>query len=438
MSRYQKKVRYLERMAKYNSSGIGTPPDRPNLSIFSEIFESNPDILSPLLILDEVNAVKNHHSKTFEATLALRQSADTCVMLTGSPVDNQWHDIYALLQFVQGHSLRSRTALMRLVAKPVDDHPGKYKHPQGFGFAMLIQILTHFVVRRPESTVNLPPLTKRLFRFELSDNEADESNDAFDKYETAIRIAASTPGTSLEERSKAFKSLTHALQYACHPKLVELMKFIRSEGQRENSDEDDDVLHDAAAIKHWTAWRENLKTDDAWKSSRVDALIDIFNEQRDLDPSCSVVIFDESVYFLDIVQVAFESMYEPIKCLRYDGRLPPEKRGDILQKFKGSSGSKLLLMSRAAGGVGLNIPFANIVIQCSPWWKSEWEVQAFKRVWRPGQTREVTYIVLQAKNCRAETYKAKARNKKHRFNTKVVDAITRADDEEPDVCNTFQ
>lgn len=327
--------------------------------------------------------------------------------------------------------------MMRLVAKRSDNNPKRYQYPSGFGFAKLIQILNHFVIRRPESTIDLPPLTKTVVRFKLNEEEEEESNECFRKYQAAIQIASSERPKD-QDPGTAFKSLTHALQHACHPQLVDLMQFVRSEGQGKKTDEEDDVLHNPATIAHWIKWRDNLKENESWRSSRIDALIDVFNKHRDLDPSCSFVVFDESVYFLDVVQIALENTYEPIKCLRYDGRTPSEKRDEILQEFQGCNGSKVLLMTRGAGGIGLNLPFANIVIQCAPWWKTEWEEQAYKRVWRPGQLRSVTYIVLQAEWCKAEAYKARARDRKHKFNTKVINAITRKDGERPQVRDDFK
>ena len=156
-----------------------------------------------------------------------------------------------------------------------------------------------------------------------------------------------------------------------------------------------------------------------------------------MDPDCCVIIFDESVYFLHILQIALESMFESAQCLRYDGREPPERRGAILEDFQANNG-KVLLMSRAAGGIGLNIAWANVVIQCGPWWKREWEEQAFKRAWRPGQTRPVYFFTLYAENCSAEKYKAKIRDKKHKFNIKVVNAITRTDNEKPKVWDDLE
>lgn len=124
--------------------------------------------------------------------------------------------MYALLQFVENHNLRLRTAMMRLVAKRSDNNLKRYQYPLGFGFAKLIQILNHFVICRPESTIDLPPLTKTVVRFKLNEEEEEESNECFRKYQAAIQIASSERPKD-QDPGTAFKSLTHALQHACHP-----------------------------------------------------------------------------------------------------------------------------------------------------------------------------------------------------------------------------
>lgn len=77
-----------------------------------------------------------------------------------------------------------------------------------------------------------------------------------------------------------------------------------------------------------------------------------------MDPDSCVIIFDESVDFLDILQIALKSMFEPAQCLRYDGREALERRGAILENFQANNG-KVLLMSRTAGGIGLNIAWVD-------------------------------------------------------------------------------
>lgn len=102
-----------------------------------------------------------------------------------------------------------------------------------------------------------------------------------------------------------FKSLTHALQLACHPRMVELMASIRTADEQARNpllvDEDDDILSNSNAIAIWSKWRSTLELDNNWRSSRITTIIDIIHRQRDLDPESCFVIFDESVFFLDIV-----------------------------------------------------------------------------------------------------------------------------------------
>jgi SNF2 family DNA or RNA helicase len=67
---------------------------------------------------------------------------------------------------------------------------------------------------------------------------------------------------------------------------------------------------------------------------------------------------------LDIIQIVFENIYNLVDCLRYNGRKTPEKHTIILQDFEKTTRVKILLISRAAGGVGLNITTVNIIILC--------------------------------------------------------------------------
>jgi len=85
----------------------------------------------------------------------------------------------------------------------------------------------------------------------------------------------------------------------------------------------------------------------------------------------------------------------------------------------------------------LNIPAANVVILYGPWWKSKWEQQAIKRAHRPGQTREVIAIRMQADNCKVETYKAKIRDKKMGIILNIVRQITRKDGDVPKAGTTL-
>ncbi len=436
MSQYRKLYKYVDAVAKSKNDGLSGHLERPSVSIFSEIFHVQEGVKCPYLVLDEVTAVKNPDAITFAATQELRSLADMCIMLTGSPVDNTWMDVFAYLQFVLGHDIRSRKTMLSLFASRTTT--GKLRAPKGNNFRRLLQLLNSFVVRRPEDTIALPALCEQNVTFSLAAREEFNSNHHFSKYKTIANINSKQDAVQHpRERALPWKHLTMAMQHAMHPAMALIMHVVRNPLAQGNDQTSADVLYESKDIEKWIAWREELKQDDHWKSSRIIALIDVFNERRDIDPACSVLIFDESVYFLDIVQIAFENMYDPVDCLRYDGREIPEKRAAMLQTFGKATGAKVLLISRATGGVGLNITAANVVILCGPWWKKEWELQAIKRAHRPGQMREVVAIRLEADNCEVEAYKAGVRDKKSRHNSMIVQHITRKDGIVPKVWNNL-
>jgi SNF2 family DNA or RNA helicase len=430
MSQYRKLCKYVNAVAESENDGRGGHLERPSLSIFSEIFCVQEGVKCPYLVLDEVTSVKNPNAITFAAIQELRSMADMCIMLTGSPIDNTWMDVFAYLQFVLGHDIRSRQMMLLLFASR--SVTGKLRPPAAKKLLRLVQLLNSFIIRRPEDTTALPALHEQTVTFSLASDDEASSNYHFVKYKTIVNMKSNNAGYGGEELSP-WKQLTWAVQFTMHPAMTRIMHLVRNPLAQGNDEASADVLHESKDIQNWITWREELKKDDQWKSSRIMALIDVFNEQRDIDPACSVLIFDESVYFLDIVQIAFENMYDPVDCLRFDGRETPEKRTAILQTFEKAAGAQVLLVSRAAGGVGLNITAANIVILCSPWWKKEWEFQAIKRAHRPGQMREVVAIRLKADNCKVEAYKALVRDKKNKNNARIYDHITRMDGIVPEV-----
>jgi len=412
--------KYLKSVASLKQ-GVITSLKRPNLSIFSDIFYTQAE-KSPFLVLDEVTAVKNSSSTTFQATEELRSLADGCIMLTGSPVDNTWFDLYAYVQLIPGHDIRSKIAMRALFARKTGK--GRWGPPIGNQMRRLLQLLNSFVVRRPESIIPLPPLHVRTVRFELTPQEYAKSDEHAQIY---MIICNANSDRVRGDQFSPWGRLTLASQHAYHPALEKIMHLVKNPNH--DIDEDlaaADVLSEAKEIEEWVLWREEIGRNENWRSSRIEIIIDIFNEFRDKDPDCSVIIFDDSVFFLDIIEVAFSQMFEPEECLRYDGRLIAEKRSAVLEAFATAGGPRVLLASRGAGGIGLNITTANKVILCGPWWKIELEDQAIKRAHRPGQQREVEAVKVLA-NCTIEEYKARLRDSKHKHNSKIVKNLTRPD-----------
>jgi hypothetical protein len=112
------------------------------------------------------------------------------------------------------------------------------------------------------------------------------------------------------------------LVYWKGPNLVNLMDSICFGACRDYIYKEDDTLHDAESVKFRSIWRGNLKADNRWMSSRIQAIIDAFNKQRDLDLRCSVIIFNEfllSGYYADALEFMYElALTVPVELSRQE------------------------------------------------------------------------------------------------------------------------
>lgn len=94
-----------------------------------------------------------------------------------------------------------------------------------------------------------------------------------------------------------------------------------------------------------------------------------------------VIIFSQYVETLKWLQFSLETL----PMLIYSGQQSIRERDEVLRKFNTESGPLVLLCSLRAGGVGLNIPTADIVILFDRWWNPALEDQAINRAHRFGR-----------------------------------------------------
>ena len=100
------------------------------------------------------------------------------------------------------------------------------------------------------------------------------------------------------------------------------------------------------------------------------------------------VIVSQWTSMLNILKVHLKAL--GIKCAEINGQVQVKLRGDIVEDFnKNSRGSQVMLLSLAAGGVGLNLVGANHLFLLDMHWNPQLEAQACDRVYRVGQTKEV-------------------------------------------------
>jgi SNF2 family DNA or RNA helicase len=103
-------------------------------------------------------------------------------------------------------------------------------------------------------------------------------------------------------------------------------------------------------------------------------------------------------YFLETLKVIHETLGDAVVGT-ITGAVPPAMRQQLVDDFAKRPGHAVLLSQIEAGGVGINMQAASVVILTEPQWKPSTEEQAIARAHRMGQVRTVQVHRLLAKDC---------------------------------------
>jgi SNF2 family DNA or RNA helicase len=118
-----------------------------------------------------------------------------------------------------------------------------------------------------------------------------------------------------------------------------------------------------------------------------------------------VLIFSRSTRLLDILEACFWQQGCSPQVLRLDGSTPAAQRQRLVDEFNTSSTRGIFLISTRAGGVGLNLTGASVVVIFDPDWNPFSDLQAQDRSFRIGQTRVVeVYRLLGAGTVEEQVY----------------------------------
>ena len=105
-----------------------------------------------------------------------------------------------------------------------------------------------------------------------------------------------------------------------------------------------------------------------------------------------------------------------LRPLAYHGRVPSNKRDDVLAEFREDPARQVMLLSYGAGGVGLNLQFASYVFLFDRWWNPAVEDQAINRAHRIGQQHPVTVTRFVVENSIEQRIAAVLEAKRQMFN----------------------
>ncbi|MFJ6137258.1 DEAD/DEAH box helicase [Kitasatospora sp. NPDC092286] len=218
-------------------------------------------------------------------------------------------------------------------------------------------------------------------------------------------------GTPMENRVEEFRNLVHYLRPDLLPRIhsgsaaagpTSFRKAVAPAYLRRNQQ---DVLTELPDVVHVDEWEELTASDlaayrlavaegnfmamrraayaDPERSAKLQRLMEVVEEAA--DNGLKVVVFS---FFRDVLTVVQEALgqraFGPV-----DGGLDAVRRQDVVDEFAAVQGHAVLLSQIQAGGVGLNIQAASVVILCEPQVKPTMESQAIARAHRMGQVRRV-------------------------------------------------
>ena len=129
--------------------------------------------------------------------------------------------------------------------------------------------------------------------------------------------------------------------------------------------------------------RAAFRSGDPQESSKLGRLLEIVEESE--ANGWKVLVFSYFLDVLDIVGRAVGSAALPLLT----GSVPPTRRQELVDRFSSIDGHAVLVSQIQAGGVGLNLQAASVVILTEPQWKPALEEQAIGRAHRMGQARRV-------------------------------------------------
>ena len=98
-----------------------------------------------------------------------------------------------------------------------------------------------------------------------------------------------------------------------------------------------------------------------------------------------MLLFSGYTSMFEIIEQALKK--EGINYLKLTGKTNVKDRFDLIEKFNSDENVKVFLISLKAGGTGINLTSADMVIHYDPWWNLSVENQATDRTHRIGQTK---------------------------------------------------
>ncbi|NLG36044.1 MAG: hypothetical protein GX548_11885 [Lentisphaerae bacterium] len=337
------------------------------------------DLYAPMdflaVVLDEAQHIKNQSTQNAQAAKRLR--ADHRFVLTGTPIENGVSDLWSIMDFLMPGYLGSHEDFRARMAQPIAQGG-----PEGdLAQWKLRRKLRPFLLRRLKKDVakELPPKIERIAGCALSPDQKKVYAALLEDSREKIAGLVADQGFQ-RAKFEILNTLLRLRQVCCH------LDLLRLEG-----------------------------LDAREPSSKMDLFFELLDEA--MDAGHRVLVFSQFVSMLTLLRRELDR-----RGLRYcylDGAT--QNRLQIVHQFNSDASIPLFLISLKAGGTGLNLTGADMVIHFDPWWNPAVENQATDRAYRIGQKRTVYSVKLIAQDSIEERVLALQRKKQQIYNATLED-----------------
>ncbi|XP_024428253.2 DNA repair and recombination protein RAD54B isoform X2 [Desmodus rotundus] len=337
-----------------------------------------------LLICDEGHRLKNSAIKTTTALISL--SCEKRVILTGTPVQNDLQEFFALIDFVNPGILGSLSSYRKIYEEPIiiSRQPSASEEEKELGekrAAELICLTAPFFLRRTQEVINkyLPPKVENVvfcrpgaLQIELYQRLVNSQ---------AVRFCLQG---SLENSPHLI--CIGALKKLCnHPCL--LFSSVKEKDCSSTWDENEERSLYEGLINVFPA-DYNPLTFTEEESGKLQVLTKLLAVIRELRPAEKVVLVSNYTKTLNVLQEVCRR--HGYAYSRLDGQTPVSQRQRIVDGFNSKYSSVFIfLLSSKAGGVGLNLIGGSHLVLYDIDWNPATDIQAMSRVWRDGQKHPV-------------------------------------------------
>jgi SNF2 family DNA or RNA helicase len=301
------------------------------------------------IIADEAQYIKNNNTQNFKAIKKIK--AQTKFALTGTPIENSLAELWSIFDFSMPGYLYSYRKFKESFETPIIKEEDTYK------MSKLKMLIEPFILRRIKEEVltELPEKTVTVLNSEMEEEQQKLYMSYMSKAREEVENELIASGFE-KNQMKILALLMRLRQICCHPKL-----FIDNyDGGSGKLNQCMEIIKDAVQGNH------------------------------------KILLFSGYTSMFDIIEKELEK--EDIKYFKLTGQTKVSERIELVDEFNENNDIKVFLISLKAGGTGLNLIGADMVIHYDPWWNISAENQATDRTYRIGQKRNVQVYKLITKN----------------------------------------